>query len=57
MSGAYEFENIETAIRVLDVFNDANMKKPFRERVDYKDFYNDAINKDVNLDNDLKKWV
>lgn len=57
MSGAYEFDNIETAIRVLDVFNDANMKKPFRERVDYKDFYNDAINKDVNLDQDLKKWV
>jgi hypothetical protein len=34
---------------VLDVFNDANNLKRIKERVDYKEFYNDAINKEVNL--------
>ena len=36
-------------MRVLDVFNDANNLKPVKERIEYKDFYNDDINKDVNL--------
>lgn len=57
MSGAYQFENIETAIRVIDVFHEANKKKRFRARLDYREFYNDAINKDVHLDSDFKRWI
>lgn len=41
----------------MDVFNDANNKKPFKQRVDYREFYNDAINKDVNLDRDFELWI
>lgn len=57
MSGTHEFKFIETSIRVIDTFNEANKRKPFRERADYRDFYNDAINKDVNLDSDFKRWI
>lgn len=45
------------AVRVLDVFNDANNLKPFKERLHYKEFYNDAINKDVNLKDHFDTWV
>jgi len=41
----------------MDVFNDANNQKPSKERVEYKEFYNDAINKDVNLDHDFERWI
>lgn len=57
MSGTHEFKSIETSIRVIDAFNEANKRKPFRERADYREFYNDAINKDVNLDSDFKRWI
>jgi hypothetical protein len=36
-------------VRVLDVFNDANNLKAVKERIKYKESYNDAINKEVNL--------
>jgi hypothetical protein len=49
VSGTFSGKDIETAVRVLDVFNDANNLKPVKERVDYREFYNDAINKEVNL--------
>jgi len=45
------------AVRVLDVFNDANNLKPIKERLHYKEFYNDAINKDVNLKDHFDTWV
>lgn len=57
MSGTHEFKFIETSIWVIDAFHEANKRKHFRERVDYREFYNDAINKDVNLDTDFKRWI
>ena len=57
MSGMFTGRDIETAVRVLDVFNEANNLKPFKERVDYKEFYNDAINKEVNLKDHYIMWV
>ncbi len=49
VSGTFNGKDIETAVRVLDVFNDANNLKRVKDRVEYKEFYNDAINKEVNL--------
>jgi hypothetical protein len=57
MSGMFSGKDIETAVRVLDVFNEANNLKPFKERIDYKEFYNDAINKEVNLRDHYVMWV
>ncbi len=57
VSGTFTGKDIEVAVRVLDVFNDANLLKPFKERVDYKEFYNDAINKDVNLKDHYEMWI
>jgi hypothetical protein len=36
--GTFEGKKIEIAVRVIDVFNEANNLKPFKERVDYKVF-------------------
>jgi hypothetical protein len=57
MSGIFSGKEIETAVRVLDVFNEANNLKPFKERVDYREFYNDAINKEVSLKDHYVMWV
>lgn len=38
MNATFEAKNIETAVRVMDTFNEANNIKPFKERLDYKEF-------------------
>ena len=57
VSGLYTSSIIENVVRVLDVFNEANEAKPLTERIDYKEFYNDAINKDVSLKEHFKLWI
>jgi hypothetical protein len=57
MSGMFSGKDIEVAVRVSDVFNEANNLKPFKDRVEYKEFYNDAINKEVNLKDHYIMWV
>lgn len=57
VSGTFSGKDIETAVRVLDVFNDANNLKIVKERVDYREFYNDAINKEVNLNQHYETWI
>ena len=42
-------------MKVLDLFNKANNSK--RVKLDYKDFYNDAINKEVNLKQHFELWL
>lgn len=38
VSGTFEGKQIEIAVRIIDVFNEANNIKPFKERVEYKEF-------------------
>ena len=38
VSGMFDAKTIEVAVRVVDTFNEANNVKPFKERIDYKDF-------------------
>ena len=57
MSGMFDGKTIEVAVRVVDTFNEANNIKSFKERVEYKEFYNDAINKEVNLKDHYEQWV
>lgn len=44
-------------MKVLDVFNSANDKRTIKNRVPFKEFYNDAINKEVNLKDHLIVWI
>ena len=57
VSGAFDARDIEIVVRVLDVFNEANNRRALKDRVDYREFYNDAINKDVNLKEHYEQWI
>lgn len=57
VSGVINGKAIEYSVRVLDVFNQANNQLPIKERIDYKEFYNDAINKEINLADHYSQWI
>lgn len=57
VSGLISGRSIELAARVLDVFNEANQAMPIKERIDYKEFYNDAINREINLKEHFEQWI
>ena len=56
MSGVFDTHQIENAIRSLDIMNDANEKRDQKHRIDFKEFYNDAINKEVKLTDHYLVW-
>jgi hypothetical protein len=56
-SGLYSPAVIEHAVRILDFFNLANDMRPHKQRIPYKEFYNDGINNDVNIQSHLKAWI
>lgn len=56
MSGVLDTHQIENAIRSLDIMNDANEKRDHKHRIDFKEFYNDAINKEVKLTDHYLVW-
>lgn len=53
----YESKTIECALRVLDLMNSANSLKDLKHRIDYKEFYNDAINKEISLKEHIVVWL
>jgi len=42
---------------VLDVFNEANEKRDLKHKIEFKEFYNDAINKEVSLKDHIVLWL
>lgn len=50
-------EKIAYATRMLGLLNDANELKQSAKRVDYQEFYNDAVNNIVDLRQDYRRWV
>jgi len=48
---------IEKAVKTLDVINEANNMYKRKFRIAYKEFHNDAINKEVNLRKHIRVWV
>jgi hypothetical protein len=48
---------IEKAVKTLDVINEANNMYKRNFRIAYKEFHNDAINKEVNLRKHIRVWV
>ena len=57
MSGLFKSENIKNCVIVLDVFNEANEQRDMKHKIDFKEFYNDAINKEVSLSDHIKLWL
>jgi len=57
VSGVFDSRSIEHALRVLDIFNTANEVRILSHKVDYREFYNDAINKDVSLRDHIIRWL
>jgi hypothetical protein len=57
VSGMIDSRSIEHALRVLDLFNAANEQRLLKYKVDYKEFYNDAINKEVSLKDHIVRWI
>jgi hypothetical protein len=49
--------SFEQTIMVLDILQSGNKKKPYRERLDHKEFYNDAVNKDLDINKDFNLWI
>ncbi|CDW90384.1 hect e3 ubiquitin [Stylonychia lemnae] len=56
-SGTFKSKVIENGVRFLDIFNEANNKRPLKLRLSYKEFYNDAINKELNLQDHFVQWI
>jgi hypothetical protein len=44
-------------IVVLDFFYKANLKREEDQQASYKDFYNESINRDINLSDQYADWI
>lgn len=49
----YCHPDVKAAIRLLDVINEANRGN---EQVSYREFYNDAVNKEIDMREQFKQW-
>lgn len=56
-SRTFVSENINNSIDVLDFYNSANNLKPENERLSYIEFYNDGVNREIELKSHFEKWV
>lgn len=56
-SGMFSPKVIEECIRFLDVFNEANNQRNLKNRINYKEFYNDAVNKEISLKDHFIMWI
>ena len=57
MSNLFDGLKIEQTVKLLDLFNEGNSKKPLHERINYTVFNNDAINKEVSLKDHFTVWL
>jgi len=57
MSGVFNGKQIEQSLRILDIFNSSNEQRIVKHKIDYKEFYNDAINKEVTLKDHILSWI
>lgn len=45
------------AIQVLDYFYKANLKRDEGNQLGYKEFYNESLNRDINLSDQYEGWI
>lgn len=54
---SFVFEQINNSINAVDIYNTANESKPKSKRVRYQEFYNDGVNKEIELESHYNKWA
>jgi E3 ubiquitin-protein ligase HERC4 len=57
MSGLHNSRVIEYVVRTIDLFNEANDQRELKDRIHFKEFHNDAINKEVSLKDHFIVWI
>ena len=57
MSGLHNSRSIEYSVRTVDIFSEANNSRHLKDRIHFKDFHNDAINKEVSLKDHFIAWI
>ena len=57
MSGLHNSRSIEYSVRTVDIFSEANNARHLKDRIHFKDFHNDAINKEVSLKDHFIAWI
>lgn len=57
LSNMFNTHMIENILIVLDLFNAANEKRDMKHKIDFKEFYNEAINNEVVLRDHISLWV
>lgn len=50
-------EVIWDAIQVLDYFYKANQKRDESDQIAYKEFNNEALNRDINMQDQYADWI
>lgn len=45
------------AVQVLDFFYKANLKREEDQQISYKEFYNESLNRDINLQEQYVEWA
>lgn len=57
MSSLHNSKIIEYSVRTIDLFNEANELRASKDRIHFKEFHNDAINKEVSLKDHFIAWI
>lgn len=50
-------DHLWEAIQVLDIFYKANQKRDEDEKLSFKEFYNETVNYNVNLNSEYDDWL
>ena len=50
-------DSLWEAIQVLDYFYKANLKREEDQQISYRDFYNQSLNRDINLEEQYLEYV
>jgi RAB protein geranylgeranyltransferase component A len=54
---SFNTESIHNSVEALDIYNSSNEMKPEKHRLSYIEFYNDGVNKEIELSSQYEKWV
>jgi len=54
---SYVNDSAASVMKLLDIYNEGNQLKPEFERVNYTEFYNDGVNKEIDLKTEYEAWI
>ena len=56
INSTFNLDQLQNCIDTLDLYNIANSKKPANLRLSYTEFYNDGVNKELELKSHFERW-